>query len=280
MGFVSCQRSKIDSTFISRKQISPLDTTRNKLRFPFHSLHQHAGSFRFPNLRAFDDTVDVIDVLFSEEVQTTFEPQVNTPALFSFLFIVVTYSLLQLRINGVRDAADRRKIALESLRIVKSAQFSEINKPSEEEVIAAETLYRNALTDELDLRTIIPGVRIAAPNDPQKKEEDIAAAKQFLGIDLSLPEDEDNDGGRIFRRTEGNGEDGMEKERRRLLLQSRRRSDDKSVGSTSSGKEEEEEEEGISTGGKLILLVVALSQIFLLFVLSFDPMKPPSTTLF
>lgn len=73
-----------------------------------------------------------------------------------------------------RDAADRRKIALDSLRLVKSAQFSEINKPSEEEVIAAETLYRNALTDELDLRTIIPGVRIAAPNDPQKKEEDIA----------------------------------------------------------------------------------------------------------
>lgn len=213
-------------------------------------------------------------------VQTTFEPQVNTPALFSFLFIVVTYSLLQLRINGVRDAADRRKIALDSLRLVKSAQFSEINKPSEEEVIAAETLYRNALTDELDLRTIIPGVRIAAPNDPQKKEEDIAAAKQFLGIDLSLPEDEDNDDGRIFRRTEGNGEDGMEKERKRLLLQSRRRSDEKSVGSTSSGKEEEGEGEGISMGGKMILLVVALSQIFLLFMLSFDPMKPPTTTLF
>lgn len=72
----------------------------------------------------------------------------------------------------------------------------------------------------------------------------------------------------------------MEKERKRLLLQSRRRSDEKSVGSTSSGKEEEGEGEGISMGGKMILLVVALSQIFLLFMLSFDPMKPPTTTLF
>lgn len=142
MGFVSCQRSKFDSTFLFRKRISPLETTRNKLRFPSNNLHQHAGSFKLSNLRAFDDTVDVIDVLLSEEgkgmldfrfvypniicslfkfserkqqcvscsfipctfisVQTTFEPQVNTPALFSFLFIVVTYSLLQLRINGVR----------------------------------------------------------------------------------------------------------------------------------------------------------------------------------
>ena len=53
----------------------------------------------------------------------TFEPVVNVPALSAFAFVTVVFGLLQLRINRVQTAAERRKAALESLRVVKSLQL-------------------------------------------------------------------------------------------------------------------------------------------------------------
>ena len=53
--------------------------------------------------------------------------------------------------------------------------------------------YEVSLKEELNLCTIIPGVRIVAPNDAARREEDISAAKQFLGLDILLDDDEGED---------------------------------------------------------------------------------------
>lgn len=202
------------------------------------------------------------------ETGQTFEPQVNSPALFSFLVCAIVFSLLQLRIKNIGQAALRRNDALKSLREVKSAQlgsFDDPNKPSEDDVRAAVSEYEMALNEELRLRTIIPGVRIVAPNDPKTKEEDVAAAKQFLGFDLK-----DDDRGPY----QSNVVLQPDEERKRLLMQSRRRFDGKAGGSN---LDENESEEGISNSAKAVLLLVALSQILLLIILSFDPMNGSDT---
>ena len=104
--------------------------------------------------------------------------------------------------------------------------------------------YEAALREELSLRQIVPGVRIVAPGDPRSADSaDLAAARQFLGLDI-------NDAGEVVpiekgtvvpRNTEGDvGEEGKE--------------------------------EGMSTGSKAVLLAVAVLQLGLLYLLSFDPM--------
>merc|ERR1712008_289548 len=108
-----------------------------------------------------------------------------------------------------------------------------------------------ALNDELSLRTIIPGVRIVAPNDPKKQEQDVAAAKQFLGVDLN----EDNQDITI---TQSNTIEQSDERRKNLLMQPRRRFDGKA---DSSNLDKDKSEEGISNGAKAVLLLVAFSQI-------------------
>ena len=149
------------------------------------------------------------------------------PALGSFLIILLVFSLLQWRISAVEKAAGRRKEALEQLRVVKSKELSSVGdaRPDAEMVSNALREYENALNEEKSLRTVVPGVRIVAPNGPAENSyEDIAAAKQFLGVDLEP------------------------------------------------GREKEEERTGLSTGAVAVLAVVALSQLGLLYMLSFDPM--------
>jgi len=168
-----------------------------------------------------------------------FEPMVNVPALSSFLIISVVFGLLQLRINSVSQAAKRRSAALESLRKVESLQLS-TSDVDEVDVARAKAAYENALRDELNLRTIIPGVRIVAPNDPKRDEEERAAAKRFLGWsdeDLGIHE-YDND-------------------------QSVQRK------STTS---QQQEAEGLSNSANLLLVLVGSTLIALLWALSLDPM--------
>jgi hypothetical protein len=151
---------------------------------------------------------------------------------------------------------------LSTLRQVKSAQLDSTEsspKISQEEVSKAVEAYKFALEEELTLRTIIPGVRIVAPNDPKREEADIAAAKQFLGIDLNIEDGSVND-------NDGNVTDDVKKSKEELLLQSRRRFDDKN------GVEAKKEEEGMSAASRGLLLAVAALQIALLVFLSFDPM--------
>jgi len=157
-----------------------------------------------------------------------FEPVINIPALGSFLLIVVVFSLLQIRISQVNEAAVRRKEALTELRRIKSSELSSEGKdrPTSEQIQQALQCYETSLSNEESLRTIIPGIRIVAPNGPvSSSQEDIRAAKQFLGIDLS---------------TDSTGN--------------------------------ETRQEGFSFGAVAVLAIVALSQLCLLYMLSFDPM--------
>lgn len=171
-----------------------------------------------------------------------FEPIVNVPALSSFLIISVVFGLLQLRINSVSQATKRRSEALESLRKVESLQLStsDVDRPTEDDVARAKAAYENALTDELNLRTIIPGVRIVAPNDPKRDEEERAAAKRFLGWtdeDLGIDEYEN----------------------------------EQSDQATSTNSQQKEAE-GLSNSANFILALVGSTLIALLWTLSFDPM--------
>jgi len=167
----------------------------------------------------------------NSSAQVVFEPVVNVPALGSFLFIAIVFSFLIARVRAVEGAVERRKAALAQLRQVKSMELSSGDADTDT-VAKALKEYENALQSEEDLRTLIPGVRIVAPNQPAgSNEEDVAAARQFLGIDLektsSIPKDE--------------------------------------------------ERKGLSAGSVAVLAVVALSQIALLYMLSFDPMETYST---
>mmetsp|Transcript_27260 Transcript_27260/g.41017 ORF Transcript_27260/g.41017 Transcript_27260/m.41017 type:complete len:326 (-) Transcript_27260:18-995(-) len=239
------------------------------------------------------------------EPSVTFEPQVNTPALFSFAIIAVVFSLLQIRINSVRDASTRREEALSFLRQVKSEQldlsFQSRSTGSNEQAMAKEQAdnnndkvkdaikaYEIALKEELDLRTIVPGVRIVAPNDASRREQDIAAAKQFLDWDIDILDgNENNDdsnsdkmksnrgvGGGAFSlnnlENDGDKKELQQSERKKQLMQSRRRFDGEEGNAPSSSKTENEP---MSNAAKAILLTVALSQIALLFLLSLDPMS-------
>lgn len=171
-----------------------------------------------------------------------FEPIVNVPAASAFVLIAVVFALLQLRINAVSTAAIRRSNALENLRRVESLQLSgdDSMRPNEADVAAAKDAYEWALREELNLRTIIPGVRIVAPNDPKRDEEQRAAAKRFLGWDSDQFDDdaEIKESGGIQQQASSN--DG----------------------------------EGLSAGAQIMLFGVASILIVLLWAISFDPMSP------
>ena len=174
-----------------------------------------------------------------------FEPIVNVPALTSFVIISIVFGLLQQRINSVSAAAKRRSEALESLRKVESLQLSVSDKdrPTEADVVQAKAAYESALKNELSLRTVIPGVRIVAPNDPKREEEERAAAKRFLGWN-----DEDF------------GDLGMDENDSNLSVRAQ------------SIDPQQKEAEGLSAGANVLLLLVATMLITLLWTLSLDPM--------
>ena len=164
----------------------------------------------------------------------------------------------------VRNAAIQRDEALTELREIKSAELDSVdnkNKPNVDEVEAARDKYRKALLDELQLRTIIPGVRIVAPNDPERKEEDIAAARQFLDLDIANEYSLENSSDNIATASEEN-------RRTQLLLRSRRRFD----GKEENGSIIEKEDSGLSNSSVLVLFSIAFIQIVLLVILSFDPL--------
>jgi hypothetical protein len=124
----------------------------------------------------------------------TFDPIINYPALSAFLLIFTIYAFLQVRILGIEKAAKRRRDALQDLRKVKALQLSSSvsnERPSDEKVQSALQEYEQALIDEDRARTVLPGIRIVAPDNSASKEND-AAAKQFLGTSLTPQQDKEN----------------------------------------------------------------------------------------
>jgi len=167
------------------------------------------------------------DFYLSPSAQS-FEPQVDTSALSAFAFVFLVFAALQYRINQVNNAAIQRKESLEMLRVMKSKELANDGSTTTAEVKEAALAYKGWIEKEEKLRTLIPGVRVVAPNGPaSSSEEEVAAARQFLGIDLK---------------------EGV--------------------------KEKKTQEDGGMSGVSVaILALLGFTQIALLVVLSFDPMK-------
>lgn len=184
-----------------------------------------------------------------------FEPVLNIQAATSFIIIAIVFTLLQLRINAVSSAAKRRSTALEELRKIESLQLSEPDG-IEDQVNKAKLEYETALRNELDLRTIIPGVRIVAPNDPKRDAEERANAKRFLG----WTDDEEI----LFFGTDDDGDNNVITPSLQLLEKN------------ANGNIQQQDENngpGISNSSKLILGGVASTLMLLLIGLTFlDPM--------
>jgi len=178
-----------------------------------------------------------------------FEPVLNEQAAASFVIIAVVFTLLQLRINAVSNAAKRRSLALEALRKVESLQLS-ASDVDEKQVARAKFEYENALKEELGLRTIVPGVRIVAPNDPKRDEEERANAKRFLGWGREEFGDDDTE-----RDIDINNNNSLDLD-----------------GNQKMNLKDESGNDGLSEISKVILFGVASMLIVLLWTLSFDPM--------
>eukprot|EP00546_Thalassionema_frauenfeldii_P015707 CAMPEP_0178911040 /NCGR_PEP_ID=MMETSP0786-20121207/9448_1 /TAXON_ID=186022 /ORGANISM="Thalassionema frauenfeldii, Strain CCMP 1798" /LENGTH=213 /DNA_ID=CAMNT_0020583391 /DNA_START=193 /DNA_END=834 /DNA_ORIENTATION=- len=193
-------------------------------RFP-SQIELSSDLMHFPSL--LNDGIPVFDqsCTFQLSVSQSFEPQVDGSALSAFSLILCVFSLLQFRINQVNDAAIIRKGALKNLREIKSKELAN-EGVSSVEVEDAVMVYKKSIENEEKLRVLIPGVRIVAPNGPASaSEEEVAAAKQYLGMDLR------------------------------------------------EGINETNEENLMSNGAVAILALVGLSQIVLLSILAFDPMR-------
>ncbi|KAL7430609.1 hypothetical protein ACHAXH_001713 [Discostella pseudostelligera] len=188
---------------------------------------------------------------------TEFEPVLNVEAASSFIIIAVLFTLLQIRVSAISNASQRRSNALIALRNAESMLLSGGGRSSSSDdnnssngsdkdekanryltmVTAAKSEYENALRDEMKLRTIVPGVRIIAPDDPRRNEEERAAAKRFLGW--------------------GSEEFG---------------DDADAPATTTSSDNENHMIDGLPSGANIILVGVASMLLVLLYTLSFDPM--------
>ena len=186
----------------------------------------------------------------------SFEPVLNVQAASSFVFIAIVFAVLQLRINAVSRAAKRRTDALSALRVAESVQLSDPTA-GRQDVVRARVEYESALREELGLRTVLPGVRIVAPNDPRRDEEERAAAKRFLGWEREDFGDDYDESGNIVNEDAGGSVERSDK----------------------TARLEEIGERGLSVGAKFILFGVASMLIVLLWTLSFDPMAA-STSFF
>jgi hypothetical protein len=122
-----------------------------------------------------------------------FAPVLNVPALISFVVIAIVFLSLQVRVTSIAEAADRRTQALEVLRKIKLQQLE--GKATLQEVNDAVQQYQASFDEVERLRSVLPGVRIKPPPvtaslGPTKMDENTAAAKQFLGIEPSVEDNE------------------------------------------------------------------------------------------
>jgi hypothetical protein len=137
--------------------------------------------------------------------------------------------------------------------------------------------YEAALKLEMKLRTVLPGIRVIAPNDSRKNKEDIAAAQLFLGWnstdwDTVVDNMDIHNNGKEDKKSPEN----KTWTRQRLLMQSRRRFDskvdtEKDTGGDNPLQVDENHSGGMSQSSRLVLLSIAFIQIVLVVFLSLDP---------
>lgn len=140
-----------------------------------------------PSLLSSSSIIAAIQESSTAATTTNFEPVLNVPALISFVIIMTLALLLRLRVGAIEEAAERRKLALNELREIKSQQLAaDIYNITDIQVQNAILAYEQALKEEESIRTIFPGARLRAPNLPN--EQDVQAIRQFLS---TSPEDAD-----------------------------------------------------------------------------------------
>eukprot|EP00587_Corethron_hystrix_P009863 CAMPEP_0113314944 /NCGR_PEP_ID=MMETSP0010_2-20120614/10800_1 /TAXON_ID=216773 ORGANISM="Corethron hystrix, Strain 308" /NCGR_SAMPLE_ID=MMETSP0010_2 /ASSEMBLY_ACC=CAM_ASM_000155 /LENGTH=217 /DNA_ID=CAMNT_0000171327 /DNA_START=447 /DNA_END=1100 /DNA_ORIENTATION=- /assembly_acc=CAM_ASM_000155 len=206
----------------------------------------------------------------------TFSAQTDPVATSVVAVITLVFGALMYRANLVKSAAESRREAATTLRTAReevtaqqqlmrvksiSGGNSEDLKRMEQESIElsiaatnAEQSYRIALDIEGQLRDILPGIRVISPDAPAAEME--REIRELLP-DMRASEEKDH---------MGEFEDSMD-------LKpgfSTERRDKRNV--SDQGKPEDSEQQ-MSPGKVLVLVTVALSQILLLVMLSFDPMK-------
>ena len=131
-------------------------------------------------------------------MSTEFAPQLNVQAFGSFLFIAVIFSWLQFRVSAIGQAAEKQTVALDELRAIKRQELSE--DVDAVDVERALERYREAVMKVEDLRTVIPGLARIVPPPSQtvtreRMDENVAAAKQFLDLNLEAPSPRRDEGG-------------------------------------------------------------------------------------
>jgi hypothetical protein len=141
-------------------------------------------------LTQFSDTLPIA----SGQEAADFSPVLNVPALSSFLVVAAIFLFLQLRIWSIGRAADQRTEALGELRSLKKKEL--VGETAPAEVKRALEKYREAYDRVEELRTIVPGARIAPPPSQslsrERMEDNVAGARQFLSIEPEPPEGNDD----------------------------------------------------------------------------------------
>jgi hypothetical protein len=141
-------------------------------------------------LTQFSDTLPIVN---GQEV-ADFSPVLNVPALSSFLVVAAIFVFLQLRIASIGRAADQRTEALGELRSLKKLEL--VGRTTPDEVKRALDKYRETYDRVEELRTVVPGARIAPPPSQslsrERMEDNVAGARQFLSIDPEPSEGNDD----------------------------------------------------------------------------------------
>jgi hypothetical protein len=114
----------------------------------------------------------------------SFEPVLSVPSLLVFVVIGTIFAALQWRVTAIEEAVAGRTRALQRLRQLYAASLSDPTI-ARETVDSALTEYQQAYFRVETLRTVGPGLRVVPPTTPTSRrvrEENEAAARQFLGI--------------------------------------------------------------------------------------------------
>ncbi len=115
------------------------------------------------------------------------------PIIAITVMTFISYLIYQDRLDTIELARGRTADALQRLKDARSSQLSGKNNDNMDSNIVMEDYYNTAmeyyqqtLTEELNARYILPGVKVPGVDwDPSDRDEDKAAARQFLNMEIT-----------------------------------------------------------------------------------------------
>ena len=123
------------------------------------------------------------------ELTANANPLVVDAFLGTLAATVIAYVAYNARVEAAEEASEVRELALRDLRTARQGQFTSnrSQQTTSDAVQEAAETYEQALRKELKLRWISPqlGWRLDFPDDPASREEDQAAARQFLELEIT-----------------------------------------------------------------------------------------------